>query len=94
MGLLVALAGRAIPVLERALAYRLFRAIALWLLGALFERLLLVLLRHGQVRHLEDVEQAIRTHIRPELADEFRDMVGDKETFVLQRDSDSWRERS
>jgi hypothetical protein len=82
-----------IPYLDRARAYRLLRpfegVIARWIFG----RNLRLILRYGQIRHLEVLEAAVREHA-PGVADEFAETLGDKAELVLKRDSEAWRESS
>lgn len=82
----------AIPWLDRAGDYRWLRPMAGAAMGWILARNIRVILRHGQVRHLEHVENTLRQ--KPglaEFADEMRDVLGDKTEFVLKRDSDAWR---
>jgi hypothetical protein len=51
-----------------------------------------LILQHGQVRHLEAVEGLLREHLDEDIANELREALGDKATFVLERDSQAWRE--
>lgn len=72
---------------------RWLRPIALWISGRMFDRCLRLLLRHGQVRHLDELEAQLRKHV-PDAAEEFSDAMGDKARFVLERDGDAWKKVS
>ncbi len=76
---------------HRADKYRALRPIAAAILGLLLERNLRRVVLRGQVQDLTDIERLLDA-CDPELADVWREELGDKAESVLKRDNESWRD--